>query len=116
MDHNAHRGSYGVLVIQSPTSASIQQDFLAGSTATTPTTPTNPELTHATAAELTKINEQEVKFKGHVYKVQVPKVSSVRSKYVSNHFFFLFRIVCLLIYKALDQYKQICFINIESTE
>lgn len=78
MDHNAHRGSYGVLVIQSPTSASIQQDFLVGSTATTPTTPTNPELTHATAAELTKINEQEVKFKGHVYKVQVPKVSTVR--------------------------------------
>lgn len=82
MDHNAHRGSYGVLVIQSPTSASIHQDFLAGSTVTTPTTPTNPELNHATAAELTKINEQEVKFKGHVYKVQVPKVSTVRSKYV----------------------------------
>lgn len=78
MDHNAHRGSYGVLVIQSPTSASIHQDFLAGSTVTTPTTPTNPELNHATAAELTKINEQEVKFKGHVYKVQVPKVSTVR--------------------------------------
>ncbi|XP_029647515.1 equilibrative nucleoside transporter 4-like isoform X1 [Octopus sinensis] len=78
MDHTGQRGSYGVLVIQSPTSASIQQEFLTGSAPVTPTTPTNPEIKPATATELTKINEQEVKYKGHIYKVQVPKMSSVK--------------------------------------
>ncbi|GAB1603259.1 equilibrative nucleoside transporter 4-like isoform X2 [Argonauta hians] len=78
MEHTGHRGSYGVLVIQSPSSANIHHEFVTGSVPVTPTTPTNPDIKPVTATELTKINEQEVKYKGHVYRVQVPKMSSVK--------------------------------------